>query len=76
LREPIHSSGSEAASKVAVVPDPPVQPSAANGSQSQAELRQAVYGDPVVRRIFDEFEARLVEVRARPLGGDQTGGKK
>jgi hypothetical protein len=31
---------------------------------TQADLRQAVYGDPVVRRIFDEFEARLVEVRA------------
>ena len=31
---------------------------------SQADLRQTVYGDPVVRRIFDEFEARLVEVRA------------
>jgi DNA polymerase-3 subunit gamma/tau len=40
---------------------------------SQADLRQAVYGDPVVRRIFDEFEARLVEVRAQavvPTGGD------
>jgi DNA polymerase III subunit gamma/tau len=33
---------------------------------SQAELKQSVYGDPVVRRIFDEFQARLVEVRAQP----------
>jgi DNA polymerase III subunit gamma/tau len=35
-----------------------------NAAMSQADLRQSVYGDPVVRRIFDEFEARLVEVRA------------
>jgi hypothetical protein len=43
---------------------------AANGASpamTQADLRQAVYGDPVVRRIFDEFEARLVEVRAQPV---------
>jgi hypothetical protein len=33
---------------------------------SQADLRQTVYADPVVRRIFDEFEARLVEVRTQP----------
>jgi DNA polymerase III subunit gamma/tau len=37
---------------------------------SQAELKQSVYGDPVVRRIFDEFQARLVEVRAQPSGSD------
>jgi hypothetical protein len=28
--------------------------------------RQALYADPVVRRIFEEFQGRLVEVRARP----------
>jgi DNA polymerase-3 subunit gamma/tau len=42
----------------------------ANGASpatSQADLRQAVYSDPVVRRIFDEFEARLVEVRAQAV---------
>jgi DNA polymerase-3 subunit gamma/tau len=45
--------------------------SSANGvngeaaGMSQAELKQSVYGDPVVRRIFDEFQARLVEVRAQ-----------
>jgi hypothetical protein len=33
-------------------------------SRSSAEARQALYADPVVRRIFNEFEARLVEVRA------------
>jgi len=34
-------------------------------AMSQADLRQTVYADPVVRRIFDEFEARLVEVRVQ-----------
>jgi hypothetical protein len=44
---------------------------------TQADLRQAVYGDPVVRRIFDEFEARLVEVRAPavPATGDSASRK-
>jgi len=78
---PPETSDSEAAeppSKLAIIPDPPAQaPAAANGSQSQAEMRQAVYGDPVVRRIFDEFEARLVEVRSQPAGsGDPAEEKK
>jgi DNA polymerase-3 subunit gamma/tau len=37
---------------------------AASAPPTAAELRQSVYSDPVVRRIFDEFQARLVEVRA------------
>ncbi len=37
---------------------------AASATPTAAELRQSVYSDPVVRRIFDEFQARLVEVRA------------
>ena len=43
----------------------PDGPGAANGTAaaSSAELKQAVMADPVVRRIFDEFQARLVEVR-------------
>lgn len=77
---PRAASDSEAAeppSKLAIVPDPPVEtPAAINGSQSQAEMRQAVYGDPVVRRIFDEFEARLVEVRSQPAGSDPAEEKK
>ena len=35
------------------------------GQDRQIE-RQAVYADPVVRRIFDEFQARVVDVRERP----------
>jgi len=33
--------------------------------RNAAEAKQALYSDPVVRRIFNEFEARLVEVRQR-----------
>jgi DNA polymerase-3 subunit gamma/tau len=33
---------------------------------AQAELKQAVIADPVVQRLFGEFQARLVEVRAQP----------
>ncbi len=38
--------------------------SVTSSAPTAAELRQSVYADPVVRRIFDEFQARLVEVRA------------
>ncbi|MGH7839757.1 MAG: hypothetical protein ACREQC_18325, partial [Candidatus Binataceae bacterium] len=31
------------------------------------EDRQALYADPVVKRIFSEFEARFVEIRSDPL---------
>ena len=41
--------------------------------KSQAELKQSVYGDPVVKRIFDEFQARLVEVREQPVGSFAAG---
>jgi DNA polymerase III subunit gamma/tau len=46
---------------------------------AQAELKQAVIADPVVQRLFTEFQARLVEVRAQPAnqsvgsGGDGAG---
>jgi hypothetical protein len=33
---------------------------------SIAADRQALYADPVVRRIFEELQGRLVEVRERP----------
>ena len=50
------TDGADAAPSVAAVDVP---------AMSQADLRQTVYADPVVRRIFDEFEARLVEVRVQ-----------
>ena len=31
-----------------------------------ADARQAIYTDPAMRRIFDTFEARLVEVKPPP----------
>src|SRR5712692_3123898 len=33
------------------------------GASPPADARQAIYSDPVVQRIFNEFEARLVDVR-------------
>jgi len=45
----------------------------ANASRPDAaariEARQALYADPLVRRIFDELGARLVEVRDTPNAG-------
>jgi len=34
--------------------------------------RQALYADPVVRRIFEEFQGRLVDVRERPTAAPST----
>ncbi len=50
-------------------PSPEAAPPAAGGAASAAtpasrnEARQALYADPLVRQIFDELGARLVEVR-------------
>jgi DNA polymerase-3 subunit gamma/tau len=55
------------------------KPAAGTAAMSQADLRQTVYADPVVRRIFDEFEARLVEVRAQavaPAGPGDSASRK
>jgi DNA polymerase-3 subunit gamma/tau len=47
-------------------PAPPASSATTNTATppNNPDARQALYADPVVRRIFDEFEARLVEVRA------------
>jgi DNA polymerase-3 subunit gamma/tau len=34
--------------------------------RTAADARQALYADPVVQRIFSEFEARFVEIRPEP----------
>jgi len=61
-----------------VAPSPPFAqppaPAAAASNDPAAPLtarrmatdRQALYADPVVRRIFEELQGRLVEVRERP----------
>jgi DNA polymerase III subunit gamma/tau len=41
------------------------QPPAAR-PKNPADERQVLYSDPAIRRIFDAFEARLVEVRSAP----------
>jgi hypothetical protein len=48
---------------------------AAKPAIAQADLKQAVYADPVVQRLFNEFQARLVEVRAG-AAEDTTSGKR
>jgi DNA polymerase III subunit gamma/tau len=48
-------------------PATPADGAAGGGApKTQGEARQALYADPVARRIFEEFEARLVEVRVPP----------
>jgi DNA polymerase-3 subunit gamma/tau len=48
-------------------PATPADAAASGGPpKTQGEARQALYADPVARRIFAEFEARLVEVRVPP----------
>jgi hypothetical protein len=46
-----------------IAPLPVEEGNAGAAPQTQGEARQALYADPVARRIFNEFEARLVEVR-------------
>ncbi len=58
---PSPASGPDAVpAPVAADSPPPSQP------RSIAADRQALYADPVVRRIFEELQGRLVEVRERP----------
>ena len=51
------------AAAAAAADSPPAPPLPA---RSIATDRQALYADPVVRRIFEELQGRLVEVRERP----------
>jgi hypothetical protein len=53
----------------------PAAGSSGGPPQTQAEARQALYADPVARRIFDEFEARLVEVRLQPAPARGSSGE-
>jgi DNA polymerase-3 subunit gamma/tau len=76
------ASGARAALSAADPPEPSGAAAVATAAASdasqptQAEARQALYADPVVRRIFDEFEARLVEVRAQRAPAFPTTEKK
>jgi DNA polymerase-3 subunit gamma/tau len=60
------TSDNQAASSKSAAP----LPKAGAPLPSPTDSRQALYADPVVRRIFDEFEARLVEVKPTSV---QTG---
>ncbi|HVB82991.1 MAG TPA: hypothetical protein VNE82_23950, partial [Candidatus Binataceae bacterium] len=67
--------GGEDGAPQSVAPSPPPNqpPSPADAAAppppaagTLATDRQALYADPVVRRIFEELQGRLVEVRERP----------
>jgi hypothetical protein len=50
-------------------------PSASAGSlarQNQTDARQKLYADPLVQRIFEEFEARLVELKTISIRSDAS----
>jgi DNA polymerase III subunit gamma/tau len=50
-------------------------PSASAGSlarQNQTDARQKLYADPLVQRIFGEFEARLVELKTTSIRPDAS----
>jgi hypothetical protein len=45
---------------------------ASSTDQVQADPRQQLYADPVVRRIFEEFDARLVELKSSSTRTDTS----
>jgi DNA polymerase-3 subunit gamma/tau len=50
----------------------PSASTASTAGQTQADLQQKLYADPVVQRIFEEFDARLVEVKTVPNRPDAS----
>jgi len=77
---PLRSSGAGqpqgAANEGASVP--PVSIAPVSG-EPQSDARQKLYADPVVRRIFEEFDARLVDLKTasiRPGFPTPSAGKK
>ncbi len=60
------SSGASPAAMPAPMRQAQAAPTDGAASGSRNEARQAAYADPLVRRIFEEFGARVVEVRDKP----------
>jgi hypothetical protein len=71
-----------AGSQVAAVnngEEAPLAPGTSPPKQSQADARQRLYSDPIVQRIFREFEARLVDLKTisnQPDGAAPSSSKK
>jgi hypothetical protein len=42
------------------------------GGQAQTDARQKLYADPLVQRIFEEFDARLVELKTTSTRPDAS----
>jgi hypothetical protein len=51
--------------------EPPVGPQSPAG-QPSTDPRQKLYADPVVQRIFEEFDARLVELKTSSMRSDAS----
>jgi hypothetical protein len=47
--------------------------SSAANAQNKADARQRLYSDPVVRRLFEEFDARLVDVKSGTVAKEPGG---
>jgi hypothetical protein len=60
---PLDVSGSGASNDATTAEGAPVSSASAAARQTQAHSRQNLYADPLVQRIFEEFDARLVEVK-------------
>src|SRR5262249_14066987 len=80
---PIDPSAEEKEARLALIRDPAIPIAAAPANIETPRLkagspedRQAVLQDPEIRRIFDELEARLVEVRITQDTVDGSDSKK
>lgn len=47
-------------------------PAASPARQAQPDARQQLYADPLVQRIFEEFDARLVELKTTSIRPDAS----
>jgi hypothetical protein len=73
----VEGSGGPAPGRAAVSANPVPATGGGTGSstvsaQAKTDARQRLYGDPVVRRLFEELDARLVDVKTGPPN-KQTG---
>jgi len=65
VKRPLEGVGNGGTSE----PPPSSQPV---GGQPPTDLRQKLYADPVVQRIFEDFDARLVEVKTSSTPTDPS----
>jgi DNA polymerase III gamma/tau subunit len=73
VREPTASDQAAGAATGAIAMNP-----SGDGRSEREAVRRALYADPVVKRIRDQFEGRLVDVRNKPAARARpaTGGEE